>query len=63
MVTVNGGLNWGGEKVPVRVAPMIVGLIVAAASLVVTIAVFYLILKIGSLVDALKEKVKEMKVG
>jgi len=40
----------------------VLGLIVAVGGLLVTVASFYLILKIAGLVDALKDKVKEMKV-
>jgi len=38
------------------------GLIIAVGGLLVTVASFYLILKIAGLVDALKDKIKEMKV-
>ena len=40
----------------------VLGLIMAVGRLLVTIAAFYLILKIAGLVDALRDKVKEMKV-
>lgn len=41
---------------------LLLGLIITVGGLLVTIAAFYLILKIAGLVDALKDKVKEMKV-
>ena len=40
----------------------VLGLIIAVGGLLVTVASFYLILKIAGLVDALKDKIKEMKV-
>jgi len=40
----------------------VLGLILAVGGLLVTVAAFYLILKIAGLVDALRDKVKEMKV-
>jgi len=41
---------------------LVLGLVVTVGGLLVTVAAFYLILKIAGLVDALKDKVKEMKV-
>ncbi len=40
----------------------VLGLIMAVGGLLVTIASFYLIIKMAGLVDALSQKVKEMKL-
>lgn len=61
-------VNWsaGGEHMALPVRPVagsvVLGLITAVGGLLVTVASFYLILKIAGLVDALRDKVKEMKV-
>lgn len=40
----------------------VVGLIMSVGGLLVTIASFYLIIKMAGLVDALSQKIKEMKL-
>jgi hypothetical protein len=40
----------------------ILGLITVVGGLIVTIAFFYLVIKLAGLVDTLSEKVKEMKL-
>jgi uncharacterized membrane protein (DUF485 family) len=55
----------GGEcmATPVRagVSPVL-GIVLAVGGLLVTIASFYLIIKMAGLVDALSQKIKEMKL-
>jgi len=45
-----------------RGASPVLGLIISVGGLIVMIATFYLVIKIAGLVDAIKEKVKEMKL-
>jgi len=55
----------GGERMatPIRAGGTpVLGLIMAVGGLLVTIASFYLIIKMAGLVDALSQKVKEMKL-
>lgn len=40
----------------------VLGIVMAVGGLLVTIASFYLIIKMAGLVDALSQKVKEMKL-
>jgi hypothetical protein len=55
----------GGEHVatPIRTGGSpVLGIVMAVGGLLVTIASFYLIIKMAGLVDALSQKVKEMKL-
>jgi len=54
MSTPRMPMTYGGSSV--------MGLITAVGGLLVTIASFYLIIKMAGLVDALGQKIKEMKL-
>jgi len=54
----------GGECMSARLGggSPVIGLILGVGGLLVTIASFYLIMKMAGLVDALSQKIKEMKL-
>jgi hypothetical protein len=54
----------GGECTSARLGGVspVIGLILGVGGLLVTIASFYLIMKMAGLVDALSQKIKEMKL-
>jgi hypothetical protein len=61
-----GTILAAASRLPARAAPMgggwsIIGLITPIATLLITVGVFYVLIKLGNFIDALKEKTEAEK--